>query len=77
MLIPSEKAEDLKAGVILLTGNMQHPGPITISTDSAPGFTALSRVPDRQLTALSITLSTRDEFNRNYNAVVDHTCQEL
>ena len=27
---------------------------------------------DKQLQDLNISLSTRDEFNKNYNAVVDH-----
>ena len=76
MLVPSEKADDLKAGVILLTSNVRHPGPIMISTDSASGFASLSK-GDKQLEDLNITISTRDEFNKNYNAVVDHACQEL
>ena len=32
---------------------------------------------DKQLQDLNISISTRDEFNKNYNAVVDHACQEL
>ncbi len=76
MLIPSEKADDLKAGVILLTSNIRHPGPISVSTDSASGFASLSK-GDKQLQDLNITITTRDEFNKNFNAVVDHACQEL
>ena len=32
---------------------------------------------DRQLEELGISIVTRDEFNKNFNAVVDHACQEL
>lgn len=65
MLIPLEKADFLKTTIILLTSNIRH-----------PGFTLLSK-GDNQLKNLDIILSTRDKFNKNYNAVVDHTCQEL
>ena len=76
MLINSEKAEDLKAAIILLTSNIRHPGPISISTDSAAGFSSLAK-GDKQLQDLNITVETRDPFNKNFNAVVDHACQEL
>ena len=76
MLIPSERAEDLKTGLIILTSNVRHPGPITVTTDSTLGFAVLAR-GDKQLSELEITVTTRDEFNKNYNAVVDHACQEL
>ena len=76
MLVPSEKADDLRAGVILLTNTMRHPGPIRVSTDSASGFSSLAK-GDKQLDELNITITTRDEFNKNYNAIVDHACQEL
>ena len=76
MLINSEKADDLKAALILLTSNIRHPGPIHISTDCAPRFASLTK-GDKQLQDLNITMSTRDELNKNYNAVVDHACQEL
>ena len=76
MLINSEKADDLKAALILLTSNIRHPGPIHVSTDCATGFASLAK-GDKQLQELNITISTRDEFNKNYNAVVDHACQEL
>ena len=32
---------------------------------------------DKQLEDLQITVETRDEFNNNYNTVVDHACLEL
>ena len=53
------------------------PGPIDVTTDSAPGFASLLKSRDKQLSDLQITITTRDEFNNNYNAVVDKACQEL
>ena len=73
MLIESERAEHLRAGLIILTNNVRHPGPITVTTDSAVGFASLAR-GDKQLTDLDIIVQTRDEFNKNYNVVVDHVC---
>ena len=76
MLVPSEKADNLMAGVIPLTSSICHPGPISISRDSASGFVSLAK-GDKQLQALTITIATRDKFNKNFNAVVNHMCQEL
>ena len=74
MLIASIKADDIRAGMILLISNIHYLEPITITTDCAHGF--VSKLPDKQLSALSITIHRCGEFNHNYNAVVDHTCQE-
>ena len=76
MLIPSKKADNLKSGIILLTRNIRHPSPITVSTNSAAGFVLLSK-GDKQLKDLNITITTRNKFNKNLNALVDHACQEL
>ena len=76
MLLNSEKAHDLKARIIILTNNIRHPGPITVTTDSGVGFASLAR-GDKHMEDLGITIETRDEFNKNYNAVVNHACQEL
>ena len=70
ILVDSEKAEDLRAGIIILTNNIRHPGPITVSTDGGSGFASLEK-GDKQLEDLNITLVTKNEFNKNYNAVVD------
>ena len=77
IIIKSEQAVDLKEGLIVLTSAMRHPGPISITTDCAPGFQSLARGDDQQLAQLKITIVTRDKFNRNFNAVVDHACREL
>ena len=52
MLIDSEKADDLKAGLIILKNNIRHPGPIIVTTDLVTGFVLLARV-DKQMEDLS------------------------
>ena len=76
MLVQSEKADDLKTGLILLRSNIQHLGPITVITDSGTGFVSLAN-EDKQLKVLDITITARDDFNKNFNAIVDHAYQEL
>ena len=76
-LIHSEQAEDLKAALIELSSPVRYPGPITISTDEAPGFRSLVKQKDQQLADLDINLNPPDSLNKNYNAVVDKACQEL
>ena len=58
MLVQSEKAEDLKAGLIVLTSNVRHPGPIIVTTDSGAGFISLAK-GDKQLEELGITRDKR------------------
>ena len=77
MIINSEKAEDLKTGIILLTSTMRKPDVIHITIDNAPGFISLIKNKDRDLEKLKIVLLATDEFNKNANAVVDKGCQEL
>ena len=76
VIIPSEKAEDLKAGMIALSTPVRHPGPITIVTDCAPGFISLSK-QDKDLKDLHITIILKDQLNKNFNAVVDRACQDI
>ena len=38
IIFKSEKAEDLKEGIIVLTSGIRHPIMIFISTDNSPGF---------------------------------------
>ena len=75
-LIPSEKACDLKEGLILLTAGVRHPGKITIKADNAKGFESLHK-SDKDLERLGINLILCDVLNKNSNAVVDKGCQEL
>ena len=58
LIIKSETADNLRDGLILLISDMGHPGPISISTDYAPGFLSLSRGNGKQLQELQITVFT-------------------
>ena len=75
-LIPSEKACDLKEGLILLSAGVRHPGKIVIKADNAKGFESLQK-NDKDLERLGIDLILCDVLNKNSNAVVDKGCQEL
>ena len=77
MLIPSEKAEDLKQGIIMLTSGMRHPNMIQVSPDNSPGFQNLTKNKEKDLLKLKITFVKTDELNKNANAVIDRGCQEL
>ena len=75
-LIPSEKAADLKDGLIVLSEGVRQPGKITVKADNAKGFESLAK-DDKDLEQLDIDLILTDVFNKNSNAVVDRGCQEL
>ena len=77
IIIASEKAEDLKQGVILLTSGLRHPNTIYVSPDNSPGFKTLIKNQDQELNKLKISFVKTDEFNKNANAVIDRGCQEL
>ena len=77
MLVDSEKAEDLKHGIITLTTAMRKPGSIYVTVDNCPGFQKLVNKNDNELSKLNITLVKTDEINKNANAVVDKGCREL
>ena len=76
-VVDSEKAVDLKEGLIKLTTPIWHPGVFEVSTDNAPGFQSLAKDKDNHLQQLQIKLFTANEFNKNYNAIIDRACQEL
>ncbi len=75
-LIKSEKAEDLKSGIISLTTPVRHTGPILVTTDSARGFILLAK-GEKELKNLLITLRNKDQLNKNFNAVVNCACQDI
>ena len=75
-LIPSEKAVDLKDGLIVLSEGVRQPGPIKVKADNAKGFESLAK-NDPDLTRLNIEIIFTDVFNKNSNAVIDRACQEL
>ena len=77
MLIPSETAEDLKQGIIMLTSGIRQPNSIVISPDNSPGFQKLVKNQDNDLLDLKIKFIKTDEINKNANAVIDRGCQEI
>ena len=77
MIIHSEKAQDLKEGLIILTSSMRRPSDIYISVDNSPGFKSLLTSSDKELENLKINLVKTDELNKNANAIIDKGCQEL
>ena len=77
ILVNSEKACDLKDGLIFMTSTIRRPGQIFISVDNSPGFKSLMSNEDEDLLKLKITIVKTDEINKNANAVIDKGCQEL
>ena len=77
ILIPSEKASDLKEGLITLSSALRRPSEIFISVDNSPGFKSLLQTKDKDLCTLNINLVKTEEINKNSNAVIDKGCQEL
>ena len=49
ILIPSERAEDLKEGLVILTSAMRRPGEIYVSVYNAPSFKSLLLIKDQVL----------------------------
>ena len=77
VLVKSEKAEELKEGIVILTSGIRNPNVIFISPDNSPGFQKLIKNQDKDLLALKIQFVKTDELNKNANAVIDRGCQEL
>ena len=77
ILIPSEKAVDLKQALLILLQSMRKPGWIEVNVDNAKGFESLVKQQDSELANLKIKLVLTDVFNKNANSVVDKACQEL
>ena len=75
--VQSEQSKDLKDGIISLTTAIRKPGQIHVSVDNSPGFQTLFNNKDSDLKRLNITMVKTDELNKNANAVVDKSCQEL
>ena len=75
-ILKSEKAVDLKSGIMNLTTPIRHLGPISVVTDYAPGFISLAK-DNKDLKELHIQIVLKDQLNKNYNAVVDRACQDI
>ena len=69
LIITSEKAEDLKQGLIRLTTAMRRSGKISVIVDNAKGFVSL--IADKDLIQLKMIIQKTEEFNKNANAVID------
>ena len=76
-IIDSEKAEDLKRGIISTTANVRKNSEITIRVDNAVGFLSLSNNQDKDLGDLKMKLEISDKNNKNGLAIVDKAIQEL
>ena len=74
--IISEKAEDLKEGIITTTSTIRRQSEITVRVDSAPGFLSLAK-KDEDMKKLKIKLEISDPNNKNGLAIVDKAIQEL
>ena len=77
MLLNSEKTEELKKGIIMLTTMMKRPLEIYVSVDNSPGFRSLLQSNNNDLSQMQIKIVKTDELNKNANAVIDKGCQEL
>ena len=75
IFIPSEKTQDLKEGLIVLSSAMRRPSSIKISVDNAPGFQSLLNNVDTDMEKLDIQLLKTDEINKNSNAVMNTNCR--
>ena len=76
-IIQSEKAEDLKEGIIATTSSVRRNSNILVRVDSAPGFKSLKMRKDKDLEKLGITIELSDSKNKNGVAIVDRAIQEL
>ena len=77
ILVPSEKAVDLKQALLILLQSMRKPRWIEVNVDNAKGFESLVKQQDSELASLKIKLTLTDVFNKNASSVVDKACQEL
>ena len=75
--IKSEKAEDLKDGIIATTSSVRNKSDITVRVDNAPGFLSLVKCKDKDLENLRINIDISDSKNKNGVAIVDKAIQEL
>jgi hypothetical protein len=76
--IQSEQKDDLIGGLIQTTTPVRRAETISIRTDCAPAFRALSKFPSAELHQAGISIILPDtDHNKNSNAKVDKIIQEL
>ena len=76
-IIKSERAEDLKEGIIATTSTVRRQSAIVVRVDSAPGFQSLTSKNNDDLKKLKISLELSNPNNKNGLAIVDKAIQEL
>ena len=76
-IIKAENHCELKKGIIELITPIKLNQQVEVRVDNATGFKPLLDNKDPDLNKLNILLTPTDPFNKNGNAVVDKTCQEL
>ena len=74
-MIPSEKSDDLKDGLVQLPSPFMSPGGCLIKEDNASGF--LSLKDDKYLSNSGIEIDLSRLKNKNSNPTIDKAAQEL
>ena len=74
-IIPSEKGNDLKDGIVQLASPLMCPGGCSVKVDNANGFKAI--VNDKYLKEIGIEIDLSRVKNKNSNPTVDKAIQEL
>jgi len=74
-LIQTEQHNDLKSALITLTTPIRLAPDITVRTDAATGFQAITK--DAELKDIGINIDLSDTLNKNSNAVADRACSEI
>ena len=77
IFVKSEKAEDLRDGLIALITAVRKPSKVFITVDKSPGFNSLITSKDQTLEKHMIKLIGTDGVNKNANAIIDVGCKEL
>ena len=75
LIVPNERADALKEGLLQATTDLKHPTGSLIHVDDAPGFVALQT--DNVLTSFGIQIDLGRTKNVNKNATADKAVQEI
>ena len=75
MIVPSEKSDDLKNGLVQLASPLMSPGGCSVRVDNASGFVSLK--DDRYLKNIGIEIDLSRLKNKNSNPTIDKAVQEL
>ena len=75
LIVPNERADALREGLLQATTDLKHPTGSLIRVDDAPGFVALQT--DNVLTNFGIQIDLGRTKNVNKNATADKAVQEI